>query len=921
MSLWKRLSQRFHSRSPQQARDRRTMLLAERRRPFLEELEIRRVMAGNIDTSLTPTELASALVGSGVSVSNVTFTGGADSTGGFSFSDPTLVGFSDGVLMSSGKAADVVGPNKSESTSTDFTLPGDANLDALSGFTTHDAAVLEFDFVPTANQVVFQYVFASDEYPEWVDTDFNDVFAFFVNGTNYAEVRQIAGDPSSPFVPVAVNNINNSNPIHDPPPVAMRPDLFRANYFVDGGTSPVDLELDGITKVLTFQAPVNPGETNHMKLAIADASDGVYDSAVFIQSGSLVSNENPVADLSLSPDSGAAPLVVSAIVEGEDPNGLALTYTIDWGDGTTSNGPLDQPPADSEKTALVEHTYNSGGSYIVTLTVSNGSLSSMSTEDIEVSGGTTLSAPDITSDPAHQSVSEGDLFTFSAAATGNPTPTVQWQVSTDGGLTFVDIAGAVDTSFSATASLADNGNQYQAVFTNSEGSATTTAALLTVTAVNHAPVLDNSLFPTLASIAEDFTGAGGGTLVSSLLAGAVTDVDAGALQGIAITAASSAHGVWQYSLDGGGTWSGMGSPSNDAALLLPDSAEVQFLPAANFNGQVKLWYRAWDQTAGTAGGTLVDENNIGGSHTMSTATENATLTVTPVNDAPVLNSALNPTFGSIAEDTAAPAGKPIWSLLTGAVNDVDVEAKKGIAVYGASTFNGLWQFKLNGGSWQAMSAVSESAALLLPSDAQVRFIPKADFTGTVKLYYRAWDQTEGAAGQTFDLSGHIGNTHSISFAKESAPLLVTPVNDKPVLSFSGTVGYVHDKPAITLAPYATVTDVDSPDFDGGRLRVRITDGAGSSNRLAIGSGFTVDGSGNVLQGTTIIGKRVANGFGTNELVITFNANATKAVVQQLVRAITFKTVGGAAGLRKVVFTVSDGDGGLSAEATKTVDVT
>jgi hypothetical protein len=71
----------------------------------------------------------------------------------------------------------------------------------------------------------------------------------------------------------------------------------------------------------------------------------------------------------------------------------------------------------------------------------------------------------------------------------------------------------------------------------------------------------------------------------------------------------------------------------------------------------------------------------------------------------------------------------------------------------------------------------------------------------------------------------------------------------------------------------------------------------------------------------VIGKRVSSGFGTSELVVTFTADATPAIAQQLVRAITFKTVGGAAGVRKVVFSISDGDGGLSAEAVKTVNVT
>ena len=118
-------------------------------------------------------------------------------------------------------------------------MPGPATPTSTrsSGFNTFDAAVLEFDFVPTANQVVFDYVFASDEYPEWVATPYNDVFAFFVNGTNYAQVRQVAGDPASPFVPVAINNINNSNPVLDPPPAPLRADLFQANYFNSNGTS------------------------------------------------------------------------------------------------------------------------------------------------------------------------------------------------------------------------------------------------------------------------------------------------------------------------------------------------------------------------------------------------------------------------------------------------------------------------------------------------------------------------------------------------------------------------------------------------------------------------------------------------------------------------------------------------------------
>lgn len=499
----------------------------------LEALEDRTVPSGfnpneTVDTSLTPAQLASTLAGPGVSISNVNFTGNAASAGSFTFNDPTVVGFGQGIVLSSGSAVDVVGPNLLDDNTTFFNLPGDTDLDKLSGFGTFDASVLEFDFIPTSNQVVFSYSFASDEYPEWVNSPFNDVFAFYVNGTNYATVRQVAGDPASPFVPVAVNNINNGNP-RDPAFTPMRPDLFRANYFdPNGGPSAIDLEMDGITRVLTFQAPVNPGVVNHMKLAIADASDGVLDSAVFIRADSFVSNENPVADLSLTPTSGPAPLFVTAFIEGEDPNGLPLTYSINWGDGTSSFGPLDQPQSDSEKTASTNHIYTSGGTYIVTLTVSNGTLFSTSTEDVEVFA-TGNQAPVVTSQPKDLVTVDHAVFTFSASATGTPVPTVQWQVSTDSGMTFTDIPGANQTSYSATASLLDHGNLYRAVFTNSEGSVTTNAATLTVNPA--APIVsltDDSGFSTTDKLTNL------GTLN-------VTGVAEGA--------------VVEYSIDGGSTWS------------------------------------------------------------------------------------------------------------------------------------------------------------------------------------------------------------------------------------------------------------------------------------------------------------------------------------------------------------------------------
>jgi hypothetical protein len=447
-------------------------------------------------------------------------------------------------------------------------------------------------------------------------------------------------------------------------------------------------------------------------------------------------------------------------------------------------------------------------------------------------------------------------------------------------------------------------------------------ASLAVLPVNDAPVLKISLNPVLTTVAEDATNPGS-TLVASLLTGAVTDPDAAALRGIAVTAAALTNGAWQYSLNGGASWTAMGAVSSTAALLLPSTARIRFLPKLNFAGQVKLYYHAWDQTAGSPGGTLSVNGNSGGSHCLSLDKESAALTVTAVNDAPLLNAAFNPLLTQIAEDATGHAGTSVSALIKDAVTDVDAAALRGIAVTAASGLYGAWQYSLDGGAtWIAMGTPSSSTALLLPSSAKVRFVPKLNYNGSVKLFYRAWDQTAGEAGGLFSVSGNTGGTKSLSTTSDYASLTVTPVNDKPVLGgISGSVSYVRNAAALVLAGSATVTDVDSESFFQGRLRVRITTGMASSNRLSIGGGFTVDAQGNVRQGTTLIGKRVSSGFGTSELVVTFSSNATKSLVQQLIRSIMFKTVNGSSGQRKVLFSVSDGDGGVSAEVSRTVNVT
>jgi hypothetical protein len=231
------------------------------------------VIVTDLNGGVTATDMATSLAGTGVTIQNVTYTGSNQASGIFT-NGTTTVGFNDGIILSSGKAADVVGPNTSAGTTTILGVSGDAQLTTLAGFNTYDASILTFDIIPNASTVYFQYVFGSEEYPEYVGTSFNDVFAFWVNGVNCAVV-------GTPPQPVTINTINEG----------MNASLFRVNYSTPG---PIDLEPDGLTTVLTCVAAVTPNVVNTVKLAIADAGDDVLDSWVFIKAGSFTTEpENP----------------------------------------------------------------------------------------------------------------------------------------------------------------------------------------------------------------------------------------------------------------------------------------------------------------------------------------------------------------------------------------------------------------------------------------------------------------------------------------------------------------------------------------------------------------------------------------------------------------------------------------------------
>ena len=247
------------------------------------------------------TVVQDVLVGEGVVITNITFSGVLDQIGTFDAANSNIL-VPDGMIMATGTATLAVGPNNSGS----LTLGGgsfgvgDPDLQAISTFTVNDAAILEFDFVPNGDSISFNYSFGSEEYNEYVCGTVNDAFGFFLSGpgisgpfTNGA--INLALVPGT-TIPVTINTVNNgtagsNGTVSNCNQVSPQWNQ-NTEFYVDNANNatPTATQLDGFTVVLEAAAQVQCGLTYHLKIAIADGGDTAFDSAVFIESGSFSSN-------------------------------------------------------------------------------------------------------------------------------------------------------------------------------------------------------------------------------------------------------------------------------------------------------------------------------------------------------------------------------------------------------------------------------------------------------------------------------------------------------------------------------------------------------------------------------------------------------------------------------------------------------
>jgi len=338
--------------------------------PLLIALFMSMAFAGKLHAQLIVTE-ASEMVGwnadslvrnilldNGVTISHARFNGSAEiincnsigkfETGGI----PTNIGMESGLILASGGASVAVGPNNTDSESFPTTCGSyyDSDLASIASQSTEDVAVLEFDFVPWDNRVTFSFVFGSEEYMEYVGSDYNDVFGFFVEGANpfggYYANQNMALIPGT-LEPVSINNVNLNH---------------NSDYYIDN-TGGATIQFDGFTTLIEVSINVVPMSNYHIKMAICDVGDDMLDSGVFLEAHSFSTN--------LSYSMTIDDWVYTEIPENHyfcTNQGIEFNTVTNWnyddvtwyfGDGTSAQG------------EQATHTYSADGFYTVTNVLHN----------------------------------------------------------------------------------------------------------------------------------------------------------------------------------------------------------------------------------------------------------------------------------------------------------------------------------------------------------------------------------------------------------------------------------------------------------------------------------------------------------------------------------------------------------------------
>ena len=302
----------------------------------------------NTPPNNNPTNLVqNILVGSGVSISNISFTGDNQQIG--AFTSGSSIGMASGIVISSGHALDADfggSPNSTNTPNTGIQCATNPNsvcndlftvansVPALIGqsFTVwgiNDMCVLEFDFTPESDTIRFNYCFGSEEYLTWVNSAYNDVFGFFISGPGITgPYSSPAGFPNGSINIATVPNTTPSLPITVS---SINPWMY-GQYYNTGNTT---ISYNGYTDVFTAEAIVQACETYHIRLAIADGSDDWLDSGVFLEANSFSSPTVAIGTFGVSIGVDTLTIPCNGTLDLEVQ--LSGGYNILWNTGATSN--------------------------------------------------------------------------------------------------------------------------------------------------------------------------------------------------------------------------------------------------------------------------------------------------------------------------------------------------------------------------------------------------------------------------------------------------------------------------------------------------------------------------------------------------------------------------------------------------------
>ncbi len=225
-----------------------------------------------VNTGASATQMAQTIFGDGATVVSASYSGSNYSSGTYSNGDSVAPGVTPGdtgVILSTGRARDITNSsgssNQSNNTSTNTGgQNNNADFNAAAGARTYDASYLDVDFIPTGSVLTMQFVFSSEEYPEYATGAYQDFVGVWVNGS-FVDLSIGDGDVD----PANINAGSNEN------------------LFVNNSNDDYNTEMDGFTVTMTLTMNVNPGVTNSIRIGVADVLDSSYDSNLLIAADSV----------------------------------------------------------------------------------------------------------------------------------------------------------------------------------------------------------------------------------------------------------------------------------------------------------------------------------------------------------------------------------------------------------------------------------------------------------------------------------------------------------------------------------------------------------------------------------------------------------------------------------------------------------